>query len=65
MLLITLALAGVGFLSATLVALSAFAEGDAAVLLNGLGWFLFLPFILGAFASQIAANALVSAVPRR
>jgi tetratricopeptide (TPR) repeat protein len=62
---ITVALAGVGLGSALLVSSSALVQGDLAQLLKGLGWALFLPFVLGSLASQFAANALVSAVPRK
>ncbi len=65
MLLITLALAGVGFASALLIVLATFAEQKTAELLFGFGTTLLPLFLFGAIGSQFAANALVSAVPRR
>ena len=65
MFLITLALALTGFGSALLVSLSAVMAGEGAIALGNLGWTLFLPFIVGSLAAQFAANALVSAVPRK
>jgi tetratricopeptide (TPR) repeat protein len=65
MVLITVALATAGFASAALVLSASLVQGDDARMLRGLGGMLFFPFIIGALASQFAANVLVSAVPRR
>jgi len=62
---ITIVLAVAGLSSAALVWGSQFLAGDGAKLAGGLGWLLFFPFVLGALAFQFAANALVSAKPRR
>lgn len=65
MLSIALALAGVGLAIATLVGLSVFVQEDRGARLAEFGWSMFPLFFVGAIASQFAANALVSTIPRR
>jgi tetratricopeptide (TPR) repeat protein len=63
--LIALGLLACGLLSAGLLWSATFVEGDIRKVLGGLGFLLFWPFVLGAFASQFAVPALAAARPRR
>jgi hypothetical protein len=61
----TVVLASAGLGSMLLAVSAGMAQGEAAQHLDGLATTLFFAFLFGALASQFAANALISAVPRR
>jgi hypothetical protein len=62
---LTLGLLGLGLVSTGILWTSYSLGHNPGGPLRELGWFFFLLFVLGALASQFAANTLVMATPRR